>query len=89
MQKAVQCYMNDTNASEKEAEEHIMYILRESWKEMNTAMAAGYPFEDILVESAANLGRTAQFMHLEGDGHGVQHSGIHEQIAGLLFEPYA
>ncbi|KAG6437970.1 hypothetical protein SASPL_102901 [Salvia splendens] len=89
VQKAVQCYMNDTNASEKEAKEHVMSMLRESWKEMNTAMAAGHPFEDILAESAANLGRVAQFMYLEGDGHGVQHSGIHKQIAGLLLEPYA
>ncbi|KAG6434616.1 hypothetical protein SASPL_106254 [Salvia splendens] len=89
VQKAVQCYMNDTNASEKEAKEHVMSMLRELWKEMNTAMAAGHPFEDILAESAANLGRVAQFMYLEGDGHGVQHSGIHKQIAGLLLDPYA
>ncbi|XP_047938154.1 sabinene synthase 1, chloroplastic-like [Salvia hispanica] len=89
VQKAVQCYMNDTNASEKEAKEHVMSMLRESWKEMNTAMAADHPFEDILAESAANLGRVAQFMYLEGDGHGVQHSAIHKQIAGLLLEPYA
>ncbi|KAG6434589.1 hypothetical protein SASPL_106227 [Salvia splendens] len=89
VQKAVQCYMNDTNASEKEATQHMMSMLREWWKEMNTAMVASYPFEDILVEAAANLGRTGQFMYLEGDGHGVQHSGIHQQMAGLLFEPYA
>nr|ABP01684.1 pinene synthase [Salvia rosmarinus] len=88
VQKAIQCHMKDRNASEKEAQEHVMFLLREAWKEMNTAMADGYPFADELVAAAANLGRVAQFMYLEGDGHGVQHSGIHQQMAGLLFEPY-
>nr|QJX58304.1 monoterpene synthase 5 [Salvia officinalis] len=86
--KAVQCYMKDTNASEREAQEHVRFLIREAWKEMNTAMAAGSPFTDDLVIAAANGGRAAQFMYLEGDGYGVQHSGIHQQIGGLLFEPY-
>nr|QJX58302.1 monoterpene synthase 17 [Salvia fruticosa] len=87
--KAIQCYMKDTNASEKEAGEHVRFLISEAWKEMNTATAASrYPFTDDLVAAAANLGRAAQFIYLEGDGHGVQHSEIHQQMGGLLFEPY-
>nr|QJX58301.1 monoterpene synthase 16 transcript variant 2 [Salvia pomifera] len=86
--KAIQCYMKDTNASERKAAEHVRFLIREAWKEMNTATAAGCPFSDDLVAAAANLARAAQFIYLEGDGHGVQHSEIHKQIGGLLFEPY-
>ncbi|XP_057788855.1 sabinene synthase 1, chloroplastic-like [Salvia miltiorrhiza] len=86
--KAIQCYMKDTNASEKEAQEHLRFLIREAWKEMNTVTAAGCPFPADLVGAAANIGRAAQFIYLEGDGHGVQHSEIHQQIGGLLFQPY-
>ncbi|KAH6782477.1 hypothetical protein C2S51_007770 [Perilla frutescens var. frutescens] len=87
--KAIQCYMKDTNGTEKEAQEHVRFLIREAWKEMNTAAAAAdCPFSDDLVAAAANLGRTAQFIYVDGDGHGVQHSQIHQQMAGLMFEPY-
>nr|ADK73617.1 terpene synthase 5 [Origanum vulgare] len=90
VQKAVQCYMKDKNVTEKEAQEHVRYLIREAWKEMNTAMAEpDCPFSEELVTAAANLGRASQFIYLEGDGHGVQHSEIHKQMGGLLFETYA
>ena len=88
MPKAVQCYMKEKNVSQKEAQEHVRFLLREARKEMNTAMVAGWPLTDDLAEAAANLGRAAQFIYLEGDGHGVQHSKILQQIDGLLFDPY-
>ncbi|KAH6823402.1 hypothetical protein C2S53_000140 [Perilla frutescens var. hirtella] len=87
--KAIQCYMKERNSGEKEAQEHVRFMIREAWKEMNTAMATGSPFPDDLVAAAANLGRAAHFIYFDGDGHGVQHSKIHQQMAGLLFEPYA
>nr|QJX58294.1 (+)-sabinene synthase transcript variant 2 [Salvia officinalis] len=87
--KAIQCYMNDTNASEREAVEHVKFLIREAWKEMNTVTTASdCPFTDDLVAAAANLARAAQFIYLDGDGHGVQHSEIHQQMGGLLFQPY-
>nr|WAB71044.1 gamma-terpinene synthase [Mentha longifolia] len=88
--KAIQCYMKDRNSTEKEAQEHVRFLIREAWKEMNTAMAdSDCPFSEELVAAAANLGRAAQYIYLEGDGHGVQHSEIHKQMGGLIFEPYA
>nr|QEV81849.1 terpene synthase 10 [Prunella vulgaris] len=86
--KAIQCYMKDENASEEEAREHVKFLIRDAWKEFNTAMVTDCPFTDDLVMAAANLGRAAQFIYLKGDGHGVQHSEIHQQMAGLMFEPY-
>nr|QBA83624.1 terpene synthase [Mentha x piperita] len=89
--KALQCCMKDMKCREKEAEEHLRFLIREAWKEINTTMgaeAADCPYKDDLFEAAANLGRAAQFIYLEGDGHGVQHSGIHHQMASSMFHPY-
>nr|QGN03393.1 linalool/nerolidol synthase [Coleus amboinicus] len=87
--KAVQCYMKEGNRSEREAQEHVRFLIREAWKAMNTAMAADdCPFTEELVAVAANCGRVAQFMYAGGDGYGVQHSNIHQQMAELLFHPY-
>ncbi|XP_022897579.1 terpene synthase 10-like [Olea europaea var. sylvestris] len=33
--KTIQCYMNETGASEDEAREHIRSLIRETWKKMN------------------------------------------------------
>nr|AIS39006.1 terpene synthase 1 [Salvia miltiorrhiza] len=82
--KSIQCYMKERNGSEKEAEEHVRFMIREVWKEMNTATATAAAPHD-LVETAANLGRAAQFMYLDGDGN---HSKLHQRIASLLFHPY-
>nr|WAB71043.1 terpineol synthase [Mentha longifolia] len=86
---AIQCYMKDKNCSEEEARAHVRGMIGEVWKEMNTAMAVSdddCPFTEQVVEAAANLGRAAQFIYMEGDGHG--HSQIHEQMRSLLFHPY-
>ncbi|KAH6798735.1 hypothetical protein C2S51_035219 [Perilla frutescens var. frutescens] len=82
--KAMQCYMKERNATEKEAEEHVRFLIREAWKEMNTA--ATCPFmEDFVAAAAANLARAAQFMYLDGDGN---HLELQRRIQSLLFEPY-
>ncbi|XP_042036516.1 (+)-bornyl diphosphate synthase, chloroplastic-like isoform X2 [Salvia splendens] len=85
--KSIQCYMKERNASMEEAEEHVRFLIREAWKEMNTAGAGGgCSVRDDLVETAANFGRAAQFMYLDGDGN---HSELHQRIASLLFQPCA
>ena len=66
----------------EEAEEHVRFLIREAWTEMNTA--GGCPVRDDFVEAAANFGRAAQFMYLDGDGN---HSKLHQRIASLLFQP--
>nr|L0HB77.1 RecName: Full=(E)-sabinene hydrate synthase, chloroplastic; AltName: Full=Terpene synthase 7; Short=TvTPS7; Flags: Precursor [Thymus vulgaris]AGA96120.1 terpene synthase 7 [Thymus vulgaris] len=85
--KAIQCYMKDNNASEEEAREHVRFMIREAWKELNTAMAEpdNCPFTEQTVEAAANLGRAAQFIYLEGDGHA--HFQIHQHLENLFFHP--
>nr|AGK88259.1 alpha-terpineol [Thymus caespititius] len=86
--KAIQCYMKDTNASEEEARGHVRFMIGETWKELNTAMAKpeDCPFTEQVVEATANLGRAAQFIYREGDGHG--HFQIHQHMGNLFFHPY-
>nr|WBU15653.1 geraniol synthase [Elsholtzia heterophylla] len=75
--KAIEICMKEINVTEEEAIEHVKFLIREAWKEMNTATAAaGCPFTEVLNTVAANLGRAAQFVYLDGDGHGMQHSKI-------------
>nr|E2E2P2.1 RecName: Full=Beta-phellandrene synthase; AltName: Full=Sabinene synthase; AltName: Full=Terpene synthase 1, chloroplastic; Short=OvTPS1; Flags: Precursor [Origanum vulgare]ADK73623.1 terpene synthase 1 [Origanum vulgare] len=86
--KAIQCYMKDTNASEEEAREHVRFLIGEAWKELNTAMAEpdDHPFTEQGAGAAANIGRAAQFIYLEGDGHA--HFQNHQHLENLFFHPY-
>nr|AGK88256.1 alpha-terpineol [Thymus caespititius] len=86
--KAIQCYMKDTNASEEEAQGHVRFMIREAWKELNTAMAEpdDCPFTEQVVEATANIGRAAQYIYREGDGHG--HFQIRQHVRNLFFHPY-
>nr|L0HAM7.1 RecName: Full=Sabinene hydrate synthase, chloroplastic; AltName: Full=Terpene synthase 6; Short=TvTPS6; Flags: Precursor [Thymus vulgaris]AGA96119.1 terpene synthase 6 [Thymus vulgaris] len=85
--KAVQCYIKDTNASEEEAREHVRFMIGEVWKELNTAMAESddCPFTEQGAWAAVNIGRAAQFIYLEGDGHG--RFQIHQHMENLFFHP--
>nr|QEV81850.1 terpene synthase 11 [Prunella vulgaris] len=82
--KSVQCYMKEEKgSSEEEAEEHVRFLIREGWKKMNSVGPC--PFKDDVVKVAANFGKAAQLMYLEGDGN---HSQLQHRIQTLLFHPY-
>ncbi|KAL0422436.1 UNVERIFIED_CONTAM: (R)-limonene synthase [Sesamum latifolium] len=94
--KAVECYMNERGGSREEGVEYVRYLIDETWKKMNgvavaVAVAVGGddsdPFLQDFVRIAADLGRMAQYMYQDGDGHGVQTPQIKESITTLLFHP--
>nr|QCF60504.1 beta-pinene synthase [Salvia dorisiana] len=88
--KSIQCYMNDNNASEEEARAHVKWMIGETWKKMNEArVAKDSPFCEDFVGCAVDLGRMAQYMYHYGDGHGIQHPIIHQQMTDCLFHPIA
>ncbi|GAV58311.1 LOW QUALITY PROTEIN: Terpene_synth_C domain-containing protein, partial [Cephalotus follicularis] len=69
--KSIQCYMNETGASEDVARKHIMDMLHETWKTINKHMFDHYSFvEEPFLSGNPNLCRTAQFFYQYGDGHG-------------------
>ncbi|PIN03535.1 (-)-alpha-terpineol synthase [Handroanthus impetiginosus] len=85
--KSIQCYKNETGASNEEAEEYVRFFIRETWKKINEERDLDSPFPQNFVKSAIDLGRMAQYMYKHGDGHGIQNPTIKERISSLLFEP--
>ncbi|KAH6801468.1 hypothetical protein C2S52_001932 [Perilla frutescens var. hirtella] len=87
--KSIQCYMNDNNASEEEARRHVRWLIAETWKEMNVEMVSvDSPFCKDFIACAADMGRMAQYMYHNGDGHGMQNSQIHQQMTDFLFQQW-
>lgn len=85
--KSIQCYMNETQASEEEARQYIRLLISQTWKKLNEAhWLAADPFPKIFVTCAMNLARMAQCMYQHGDGHGGNNSTTKNHIMALLFE---
>ncbi|XP_057787954.1 sabinene synthase 1, chloroplastic-like [Salvia miltiorrhiza] len=88
--KSIQCYMDDNNASEEEAREHMKWLIEETLKKMNKErVATDHPFSQDFIECALGMGKMAQYMYHYGDGHGRQQSIIHQQMGVCLFHPFA
>ncbi|XP_059431229.1 myrcene synthase, chloroplastic-like [Corylus avellana] len=85
--KSIQCYMNETGASEVDAREYIKSLISETWKKMNKEGAASSPFSQTFIEIAMNLARMAQCMYQHGDGHGVEDRETKDRVLSLLIHP--
>ena len=85
--KSVQCYMNETGASEEYARKHIRYLIGETWKRLNEDGAAESPFPDTFIGIAMNLARMAQCIYQYGDGHGNEYAETKDRVLSLLIEP--
>ncbi|CDP15198.1 unnamed protein product [Coffea canephora] len=85
--KSIQCYMNESGASEEEAREHTRFLIGEAWKQMNKERVADSPFSQTFIGMAMNLGRMAQCMYQYGDGHGSSNSQTKDRIRALLLDP--
>ncbi|KAL2477430.1 cineole-1 [Forsythia ovata] len=85
--KSIQCYMNETGASEDDARKHVRFLISETWKKMNKDGGADCPFSQTFIEIAKNVGRMSQYMYQYGDGHGMSNSETKDRISTLVFEP--
>lgn len=86
--KSIQCYMNDTGASEEEAREHINLLIKEMWEVMNKdQISKQVLFSEEFIKIVFNFSRTSHCVYQHGDGHGIQNSHITNRISKLLFEP--
>ncbi|KAK6919416.1 Terpene synthase, N-terminal domain [Dillenia turbinata] len=85
--KSIQCYMNDTGASEEVARAYINGLVHRTWKTLNKDMFLDNPFEEPFISACPNLGRTAQCFYQYGDGHGVPQYWTKDHIISLLVEP--
>ncbi|CAK9187064.1 unnamed protein product [Ilex paraguariensis] len=87
--KAVQCYMNETGASEEVAREYINNLVHEIWKKINRDMLNHCPFSEPFLSANPNIARTAQCFYQYGDGHGVPDSWTKDHLISLLVQPIA
>ncbi|KAE8077313.1 hypothetical protein FH972_015885 [Carpinus fangiana] len=86
--KSIQCYMNETGASEEGARKHIRFLISKTWNKMNEeARAASSPFSRTFIEIVLNLARTAQCIYLHGDGHGVEDRETKDNVLSLIIHP--
>lgn len=87
--KAIQCYMNDTGATEEVAREYIDSLVHETWKTLNKDMLGNYPFSEPLLTAIPNLARMTQCMYQHGDGHGMPDRWTKDNLSLLLVEPFS
>ena len=85
--KSIQCYMNDTGASENNAREHIKSLIGETWKKLNTMEVENSIFSHVFIEIAKNLARMGQCMYQHGDGHGTGCQEINDGVMSLFIQP--
>ncbi|KAI9113043.1 hypothetical protein K1719_015975 [Acacia pycnantha] len=81
--KSVECYMNETGASEADACRHINCLIWETWKKMNKE-AKNCPYPKSFIQVAMNLARMSLCMYQHGDCHSVQDPEIKNRIMSLL-----
>ncbi|KAF6147819.1 hypothetical protein GIB67_014399 [Kingdonia uniflora] len=84
--KSIQCYMQDTGASEETAREHIQELIGKTWKKMNKECIVCSPFPQSFISATLGLARMAQCMYQYGDGHGVPDRETKDRVNTLLIE---
>ncbi|PIN19467.1 1,8-cineole synthase [Handroanthus impetiginosus] len=90
--KSIQCYMNETDASNEEAQEAMKLLIWEAWKKLKTdRISSSCPFPEVFIQNVVNLARVGQSMYQYGDGYGHQHSETKnkDRIMSMLFDPVA
>ncbi|XP_038902678.1 terpene synthase 10-like [Benincasa hispida] len=85
--KSIQCYMNDTEASESNARKHITHLIDETWKKLNKIELENSIIPRVFIERAKNLARMAQCMYQYGDGHGIANEETKDRVMSLLIRP--
>nr|QWQ79602.1 TPS44 [Juglans sigillata] len=85
--KSIQCYMNDTGASEEEACQYMRFLISATWKTINGECIASSPFSKTFNEITMNIARVSQFMYQHGDGHGVGDSETKDRVQALFIHP--
>ncbi|CAI9092010.1 OLC1v1027141C1 [Oldenlandia corymbosa var. corymbosa] len=85
--KAIECYMKENGASEKDARERIRLLVNDAWKEMNRYGVTDTFISENLKEIAIDMARAGHYMYHHGDGHAHQNSNMARDIAGLFFQP--
>ncbi|XP_058727505.1 terpene synthase 10-like isoform X2 [Vicia villosa] len=84
--KSIQCYMNETGASESEAREYLKSMIFTLWKNMNKETHTSF-FSEGFKDTIINLTRMSLCMYQHGDGHTIQDYEIQNHVMLLIFKP--
>lgn len=85
--------MNETGASEEDARDHIMGLVKETWKKMNEEyylLRPQYPdtISEPFLGANLNLARASHFFYsLEKDWHGKPDKEMMDHIMLLFIDP--
>ncbi|PKI35379.1 hypothetical protein CRG98_044227 [Punica granatum] len=85
---SVECYINESGASNEEAGEHIWNLVHETWKALNRdAFTDKYRLPGPFVEACLNLARASHWIYRYGDGHEARSQEAKEQLMSILVRP--
>ena len=91
--KSIECYMHERGVSENEAMQHVKYLMREAWKQLNedrlSIINKSQYFSVQFIETFTDLVRVALCLYLHGaDGHGgLQNRQSKDRVLSLLVNP--
>ncbi|MFQ6662134.1 hypothetical protein Gotur_030047 [Gossypium turneri] len=85
--KSIQCYMNESEASEEESRDHIRKLIDATWKKMNEDQMAKSLFCRTFIEVAMNLARISLLMYQNGDGHAIEDKETKDRVLSLFVNP--
>nr|QNV48477.1 linalool synthase [Ficus carica] len=61
--KSIQCYMQETGATEDEARQHIKSFIDQTWKQLNKDRTENSPFSRTFIDIVVNLVRITMWMY--------------------------
>ncbi|KAG8370963.1 hypothetical protein BUALT_Bualt13G0037800 [Buddleja alternifolia] len=70
--KTIQCYMKETGVFDKEAQEYTMFLINETWKNLNGEPIEDSPFSQDFITCSINMGRVTHYVYQHGDEQCVQ-----------------
>lgn len=82
---AIQCYMNETGASEADSHEHLKCMIHETWKHMNQE-AFNSPLSENFKYVVINLTRSALLFYQHGDGYTLPDHKTKNRIQSLIVQ---
>ncbi|MED6184409.1 hypothetical protein PIB30_047225 [Stylosanthes scabra] len=84
--KLIQCYTNETGASEDNTRAHIKSILSSTWKKLNKE-ACNSSLPQIFIDMAMNIARMTMCVYNHEDGHTMQDSHMKTRVLSLIVHP--
>ncbi|MFQ6666935.1 hypothetical protein Gotur_033127, partial [Gossypium turneri] len=82
--KSIQCYMNESGASEEEARGHIWKLIDATWKKMNEEQTTKSPFSQTFIEIVMDFTRVALLLYQNGDGFGIEGNETKDRVLSLF-----